>query len=87
MYSLGIIGFGVVGIAGLNFFIRHPEKLRLFLKLSPDSEINIFVWDQKEVSNEHKAFFAAAKVVWLSLEECSLSDFITRVDRALISPG
>lgn len=87
MYSLGIIGFGVVGLAGLNFFIRYPDKLRSFLKLSSDCEIKIFVWDKKEVTTEQKVFFAASKVVWLSEEECSLADFITRIDRALVSPG
>lgn len=87
MYSVGVIGFGVVGLAGLKFFIQQSAALRTFLKLAPGTLIQFFVWDQKEPLVEHQEIFAEHGVVWVSQEQCSLPDFLKRVDRALVSPG
>lgn len=85
--TIGIVGFGVVGLAGLKFFIERPSELRLFLGLSSDVAIRFIVWDQKPYPEEHRALLEAYQVFWIEATHCSLSAFLDQIDHALISPG
>ncbi len=87
MYRVGIAGFGVVGLAGLKFFVERPRELRSFLGLSQDAEICFVIWDKKTYPEEHRALLQACKVTWINAATCSLSGFLVQVDRALVSPG
>lgn len=87
MYIVGIIGFGIVGSAGLKFFIERPQAFRSFLGLPSDAAIRFIVWDQKECLPEDAMLLEAHKVIWQTESQCSLPEFLFYVDRALVSPG
>ena len=87
MYIIGIIGFGIVGSAGLKFFIERPQAFRSFFGLPSEAAIRFIVWDQKECLPEDVMLLEAHKVIWQTQSQCSLPEFLACVDRALVSPG
>lgn len=87
MYTIGIVGFGVVGLAGLKFFIKYPARINKFLGLAEDEPVRFVIWDQKEQPVEHAALFAKHGIEWRLGASCSLPSFFAQVDKALVSPG
>jgi UDP-N-acetylmuramoylalanine--D-glutamate ligase len=87
MSTIGIVGFGVVGLAGLRLFVARLALLRKFLKLSQSEPINFVVWDQKERPIEHAALLAQHGVRWVTASESAMPEFFEQVDWALVSPG
>lgn len=87
MYTIGIVGFGVVGLAGLKFFIKYPARINKFLGLTADEAVRFIIWDQKEQPVEHAALFAKHGIEWRLAASCSLPSFFAQADKVLVSPG
>lgn len=88
MYTLGIVGCGIVGLSGARLRDVHRERLCAFLGLDPAVAIKVVFWDGKqEVLEELKAASAAQQLDWEVAKNMSLESFLGKVDKALVSPG
>jgi UDP-N-acetylmuramoylalanine--D-glutamate ligase len=87
MYTIGIVGFGVVGLSGLKFFIKYPAQINKFLGLEENEPVRIVIWSQITMPAEHEALFAKYGIEWNAAASCSLWSFFSQIDKALVSPG
>lgn len=87
MTTIGIVGFGVVGLAGLRLFTSRPELLKKFLNISSQESILFIIRDKKDLPLEYFQFFSLHGIRWVKEADCSLAEFFLQVDHALISPG